>query len=65
MKPKYFLKEPLGDVTILDLNVNDTKLKMILSEEEAIKYKTGQSINIEFNVNNSYLFTSDTGVKVH
>jgi len=59
---KIFLKEPLGDVTILDLNVNDTKLKMILSEEEAIKYKTGQSINIEFNVNNSYLFTSDTGV---
>ncbi|MFL2544000.1 MAG: ABC transporter ATP-binding protein [Alphaproteobacteria bacterium] len=59
---KIFLKEPLGDVTILDLSIKDTKLKMILPEEEAINYNTGQNIKISFNINNSYLFTSDTGV---
>tara|TARA_B100000579_G_C22822632_1_gene851464 strand:+ start:655 stop:1740 length:1086 start_codon:yes stop_codon:yes gene_type:complete len=61
---KVFLKEPLGDVTILDLTINDTKLKMILPEEEAIKYQTGQDISINFNTNNAYLFTSDTGVNI-
>jgi len=59
---KIFLKEPLGDVTILDLSIKDTKLKMILPEEEAINYDTGQNIKISFNINNSYLFASDTGV---
>ena len=32
------------------------------NKEEAIKYKTGENINIQFDVNNSYLFSSDTGV---
>ncbi len=59
---KIFLKEPLGDVTILDLLIGETKLKMILAEEEAIKYDTGQEIKVTFNVNNSYLFSSETGV---
>ena len=59
---KVFLKEPLGDVTILDLIIGDTKLKMILPEEEAINYNTGQSINVSFNMINSYLFSSETGV---
>ena len=59
---KIFLKEPLGDVTILDLIIGQTKLKMILPEEEAINYNTGQNINVTFNTNNSYLFSSETGV---
>ena len=48
--------------SILDLSINDTKLKMILPEEEAINYDTGQNIKISFNIDNSYLFASDTGV---
>ena len=59
---KIFLKEPLGDVTILDLTIKDTKLKMILPEEDAIKYETGENIKVSFNVDNSYLFSSETGV---
>ena len=58
------MKEPLGDVTILDLHINQTKLKMILPEEDAINYETGQNINVGFNLNNSYLFTRDTGVNI-
>ena len=61
---KIFLKEPLGDVTILDLAINETRLKMILPEEEAINYNTGEDVNIGFNTDNSYLFTSDTGVNI-
>ena len=63
-KAKIFLKEPLGDVTILDLHIYETKLKMILPEEDAINYETGQNINVGFNLNNSYLFTRDTGVNI-
>ena len=63
-KAKIFLKEPLGDITILDLSINETKLKMILPEEDAIKYNTGQNINVSFNIDNSYLFTKDTGVNI-
>ena len=61
---KIFLKEPLGDVTILDLAINETRLKMILPEEEAINYNTGEDVNIGFNTDNSYLFTCDTGVNI-
>ena len=37
---------------------------MILPEEDAINYETGQNINVGFNLNNSYLFTRDTGVNI-
>ena len=56
------MKEPLGDVTILDLTIQEIKMKMILPEEEAINYETGQNIKVSFNINNSYLFANDTGV---
>ena len=57
-----FLKEPLGDVTILDLTIKDIRLKMILPEEDAIKYETGQNIKVSFDIDNSYLFSNETGV---
>ena len=59
-----FLKEPLGDVTILDLEINNSKLKMILPEEDAHNYQVGTKINIKMNTANSYLFSSDTGVNI-
>ena len=59
-----FLKEPLGDVTILDLEINNSKLKMILPEEDAHNYEVGTKINIKMNTANSYLFSSETGVNI-
>ena len=59
-----FLKEPLGDVTILDISINNIKLKMILPEEEAVKHEVGNNINVTINTSNAYLFTSDTGVSI-
>ena len=59
-----FLKEPLGDVTIIDLEIKNSKLKMILPEEEAHNYEVGSKINIKMNTVNSYLFTNDTGVNI-
>ena len=35
---------------------------MILPEEDAIKYETGQNIKVNFNIDNSYLFSNETGV---
>jgi len=59
-----FLKEPLGDVTILDIEINQNKLKMILPEEEAVKYEVGNSIEISMNISKSYLFATETGVSI-
>ena len=60
-----FLKEPLGDVTILDIAIKNNKLKMILPEEEAIKYDVGNNIKITIDASKAYLFTSDTGVNIN
>ena len=60
-----FLKEPLGDVTILDIAINNNKLKMILPEEEAIKYDVGKNMKVTIDPSKAYLFTSDTGVNIN
>ena len=53
--------EKLG-VTIKTNEKVENIEEMILPEEDAIKYDTGQNIKVSFNVNNSYLFSSETGV---
>ena len=60
-----FLKEPLGDVTILDIAIKNNKLKMILPEEEAIKYDVGKNMKVTIDASKAYLFTSDTGVNIN
>jgi multiple sugar transport system ATP-binding protein len=58
------LIEPLGDVTLFDINAGDNTLRMILPEEVAVQYQTGDSLHIEFNPENCHLFAKDTGVAI-
>ena len=45
--------------------LKNNKLKMILPEEEAIKYDVGNNIKITIDTSKAYLFTSDTGVNIN
>jgi multiple sugar transport system ATP-binding protein len=58
------LIEPLGDVVILDLLSGGEKLKMILPEDQAIKYQIGDQLTCGFNLENSHVFTKETATEV-
>ena len=62
---KIRLTEPLGDVTILDIDVQGSLLKLVLPEEKAASYRLGQEINLSFQLSDAHLFMTDTGTRVN
>lgn len=56
------LIEPLGDVTVLDLEANATILKMALPEEEALAYPMGKELIVELSVDDAHVFDRETGL---
>lgn len=61
---KIRLTEPLGDVTILDIDVAGNNLKLVLPEEKAASYKLGQDIDLSFQLSDAHLFMTTTGTRV-
>lgn len=61
---KIRLTEPLGDVTILDIDVGDVVLKLVLPEEKATSYSLGQAIDFSFRMSDAHLFMTETGKRV-
>lgn len=61
---KIHLTEPLGDVTVLDLDVAGTMLKMVLREEVAADMAVGQTIPVRLTAREGHLFAKETGVRV-
>ena len=61
---KVRLTEPLGDVTILDIDVQGSLLKLVLSEEKAARYNLGQEIDLSFQLADAHLFMTETGTRV-
>jgi multiple sugar transport system ATP-binding protein len=55
------LTEPLGDVTVLDLEAGGAVLKMALPEEEALAYPPGKELAIELSLADAHLFHQETG----
>jgi multiple sugar transport system ATP-binding protein len=55
------LTEPLGDVTVLDLQAGGALLKMALPEEEALDYAPGKELAIELSIGDAHLFHRETG----
>ena len=47
-QPEVHLTEPLGDVTILDVEAGGTVMKMALPEEEALAYPAGAELAVAF-----------------
>jgi multiple sugar transport system ATP-binding protein len=58
------LTEPLGDVTILDLEAGGALLKMVLPEEQALAYATGTRFEVGLALAEAHLFSRDTGVLI-
>lgn len=58
------LLEPLGDVTILDINAAGVEMQMVLPEAKAVNFKVGDSLEIEFDPTSSLLFAADTGTAI-
>jgi len=58
------LTEPLGDVTVLDLTVGSTVFKMVLPEERAVRYRVGDEVAVGFAVENTHVFSRQTGTAI-
>jgi multiple sugar transport system ATP-binding protein len=55
------LTEPLGDVTVIDVEAGGTVLKMALPEEEALSYRQGAGLALELSLADVHLFHRDSG----
>ncbi|MFK7862296.1 MAG: ABC transporter ATP-binding protein [Granulosicoccus sp.] len=61
---RIHLTEPLGDVTILDIDVSGNLLKMVLPEDKATAYSPGQDIDLSFQMSDAHLFDAESGLRV-
>jgi len=61
---KVHLTEPLGDITVLDLNAGDTGFKMVLPEEQAVGYSVGDAVTVRIALENTHLFSRETGTAI-
>ena len=55
------LTEPLGDVTVLDLEAGGALLKMALPEEEALAFPPGRALTVELSLADAHLFHGESG----
>jgi multiple sugar transport system ATP-binding protein len=58
------LTEPLGDVTVIDVGVDQVLMKMVLPEELALAYEVGSEIDVEVPLADTHLFLRETGVAI-
>ncbi|MEZ5667057.1 MAG: ABC transporter ATP-binding protein [Alphaproteobacteria bacterium] len=61
---KVHLTEPLGDVTVLDMQAADTVFKIVLPEEEALAYPVGTEVRLEFEPSHTHVFAQQTGTAI-
>jgi multiple sugar transport system ATP-binding protein len=58
------LTEPLGDITVIDLDLRGQGLKMVLPEERAQALEPGQEIEIAIRAEDLHLFDRETGRRI-
>jgi multiple sugar transport system ATP-binding protein len=58
------LSEPMGDVVLLDLEASGAPLRMVLPEEQAIRYRPGDSLSVAFRTENTQVFARETGTAI-
>ena len=55
------LTEPLGDMTVIDVEAGGTLLKMALPEERALAYAVGDELALRLTLADTHLFHRDSG----
>ena len=58
------LTEPLGDITVLDMEARDSLFRMVLPEEQAIHYQVGDTVELALNLEHTYVFSAATGTAI-
>ena len=58
------LTEPLGDVTVLDLDAGGAVVKTVLPEERAVGYRVGDRLRVGFAPADAHLFSREAGVLI-
>jgi multiple sugar transport system ATP-binding protein len=58
------LTEPLGDVTVLDLEAGGAILKIVLPEERAVAYAAGDRLRVSLTPADAHLFSRESGVLI-
>ncbi len=61
---KIHLTEPLGDITVLDMNAGETGFKMVLPEEEAVAYSVGDAVTVQIALERTHVFSRETGTAI-
>ena len=61
---RVHLTEPLGDITVLDMVAGEVPFRMVLPEEQALKFKVGTETEIEIALASSHVFARETGVAI-
>ncbi|MGI9436606.1 MAG: ABC transporter ATP-binding protein [Geminicoccaceae bacterium] len=59
---KVRLTEPLGDVTVLDVDAGGAIMKMALPEEEALAYPPGTELTVALHEDAAHLFDKQSGL---
>lgn len=63
-KAKVHLTEPLGDVTVLDVEAGGAVLKIALPEEEALAYPAGAELTVTLRAAAAHLFEKESGLAI-
>jgi multiple sugar transport system ATP-binding protein len=58
---RVHLTEPLGDMTVIDVEAAGTVLKMALPEEQALAYGVGDELALRLSLADAHLFHRDSG----
>jgi multiple sugar transport system ATP-binding protein len=58
---RVHLTEPLGDITVIDVEAHGTVLKIALPEEEALAYQVGDELALQLSPADAHLFHRDSG----
>lgn len=61
---RVHLTEPLGDVTVLDMEASDTAFRIVLPEDEALAYSVGSEIRLQFDARHTHVFAQETGTAI-
>jgi multiple sugar transport system ATP-binding protein len=60
-RARVHLTEPLGDMTVIDVEAEGTVIKVALPEEQALAYAVGDELALQLSLADAHLFDRDSG----